>query len=240
MVATAAATPADDEARRALALRATLGAARAGATARWALAVTGLLDVACLVVALMDLAYLQTVDGNPTLARAREMNDRAGLLANVGWIAFGLSTMYLTRWFQSSWRAALATGGHPGVARRGLPFMRPYERLRALDQALDPDRVVEPPPQPQTAEHAGDYRTPAVAPRPRGQVGPAPLLAWWVLWLGCTGILVFRWLSKVSWTDAKELDALASALGVGAQALAFVFVTRMVARLQERTRRAFP
>jgi hypothetical protein len=39
MVATAAAIPADDEARRTLALRATLGAVRAGATARWALAV---------------------------------------------------------------------------------------------------------------------------------------------------------------------------------------------------------
>jgi hypothetical protein len=122
----------------------------------------------CLVVTLQDLAYVLSVGGVPSVERAQEMNARAGWLSDVGWLAFVLGTMFLTRWYRMTARAAIVSGASLRESRGPTPFMRPYQMLRALDEAVDPDRVPEPPSEPETAEHAGGYREPAARTRARG------------------------------------------------------------------------
>jgi hypothetical protein len=137
-------------------------------------------------------------------------------------------------------RGAIVSGASLRQSRGSIPFMRPYEMLRALDAAVDPEHVPEPPPEPETAEHAGGYREPAVRTTAKGEIGRAPLLAWWLSWLASLGILVYRWLAVVSWTNAKILDALADVANVSVACLGCVIIVRMGGRLAERTRRAFP
>jgi len=226
--------------RRDVAFAATRLAAQAARRALWMLVLGGGLYATCLVVALQDLAYLLSVGGVPTVERAQEMNARVGWLSNFGWLAFVLGTMFLTRWYRTTARAAMISGASLRPARGPIPFMRPYQMLRALDAAVDPAQVPEPPPEPETAEHAGGYREPAARTQVKGEIGRAPLLAWWLSWLAAFGILVYRWLSVVSWTSAKILDALASVANIGVACLGCVIVVRIGGRLAERTRRAFP
>ena len=120
----------------------------------------GLLGLACMVVALSDLAYLIKAGGVPTRERAEEMNACAGWLANLGWLAFAVGTGAFTRWNQACTRAASLFSARPRPAA-GFALFRPYEQLRALDESLDPDRV-DIPARPDAAEHAGGYRSAAV------------------------------------------------------------------------------
>jgi hypothetical protein len=225
--------------RRDVALAGTRLAAQAAQKAVWMLVLAGGLSATCLVVTLQDLGYVLSVGGVPSLERAQEMNARAGWLSNFGWLTFMLGTMLLTRWYRMTARAAMSSGASLRQSR-SIPFMRPYEMLRALDAAVDPAHVPEPPPEPETAEHAGGYREPAARTRAKGEIGRAPLLAWWLSWLASLGILVYRWLSVVSWTSAKILDALADVANIGVACLGCVIVVRIGGRLAERTRRAFP
>jgi hypothetical protein len=231
-------SPAPD-ARSQAALAATRAARVAARKAYQAFVPTSFLALACLVVSLLDLGYLLSVGGWPTAARAAAMNARASLLANFGWLAFAVGTGCFSRWVQACHRAALLVGAAPRPTR-GFPLMRPYERLRALDESLEPERMAEAPPRPEPSDHAGGYRSAAVAPAAGGRIGQAPLLVWWLLWLACTGIIVYRWMSTVSWVTAKELDSLAAATNVATMALAGVIVRRMTGRLVERTERMFP
>ncbi|HEX8791585.1 MAG TPA: hypothetical protein VF765_11590 [Polyangiaceae bacterium] len=226
--------------RRDVALAATRLASQAGQRVIWTLVLSGGFYAMCLVVALQDLAYVLSVGGVPSVERAQEMNDRAGWLGNVGWLAFFLGTMFLTRWYRMTARAAAVTGASLRDVRKGVPFLRPYEMLRGLDEAVEPDRVPEPPPQPETSEHAGGYREPAARRQARGEIGRAPLLAWWLSWLVSLGIFVYRWLSVATWTSAKTLDAAADVANVAVACLGCVIVVRIGGRLAERTRRAFP
>jgi hypothetical protein len=212
---------------------------QAARRALWMLVLTGGLYATWLVVTLQDLAYVLSVGGVPSLERAKEMNARAGWLSNFGWLAFVLGTMFLTRWYRTTARAAVVSGATLR-ASRGIPFMLPYEMLRALDEAVDPDRVPEPPPEPETAEHAGGYREPAAKTRAKGEIGRAPPLVWWLSWLASLGILVYRWLSVVTWTSAKILDSLADVANIAGACLGCVIIVRIGGRLAERTRRAFP
>jgi hypothetical protein len=226
--------------RRDVALAATRPAAQAAQRALWTLVLAGGFYATCLVVTLQDLGYVLSVGGVPSVERAQEMNARAGWLSNFGWLAFIFGTMFLTRWYRMTARAAIASGASLRQSPRPTPFMRPYQMLRALDAAVDPDLVPEPPPEPETAEHAGGYREPAVRTRAKGEVGRAPLLAWWLSWLASLGILVYRWLAVVSWTSAKVLDALADVANISVACLGCVIIVRIGGRLAERTRRAFP
>jgi hypothetical protein len=226
--------------RRDVALAATRLAAQASQRALWLLVLAGGLYATCLVVTLQDLAYVLSVGGVPSVERAQEMNARAGSLSNVGWLAFVLGTMFLTRWYRMTARAAMASGASLRQSCSPIPFMRPYEMLRALDVAVDPEHVPEPPPEPETAEHAGGYREPAAKTRTKGEIGRAPLMAWWLSWLVSLGILVYRWLSVVSWMSAKILDSLADVANIGVACLGCVIIVRIGRRLAERTRRAFP
>lgn len=227
--------------RRDVVLAAMRLARQAAQRAIWTLVLAGGFYAVCLVVSLQDLAYLLSVGGVPSVERAQQMNDRAGGLANAGWIAFVLGTMFLTRWYRMTVRAANESGATVRwMSRRGVPFLRPYQSLRALDQAVDPAAVPEPPPTPETAAHAGGYREPAAAVRANREIGRAPLLVWWLMWLASLAILLYRWLSVVSWTDAKIIDAVVDLDNVGIAFLGCVIIVRIGGRLAERTRRAFP
>jgi hypothetical protein len=211
---------------------------RASKSALLTFVAAALLGMACLIVALLDLAYLIGVGGVPTPERADAMNERASLLANLGWLAFVVGTGAFTRWNTACLRAASLSGSRPRPAA-GFALFRPYTQLRALDESLDPDRV-DVPPRPDASGNVDGYRAAAAEKLAPSRVGPAPLLAWWLLWLACTGIIVYRWMATVSWMTAKELDSLASAANVGAMVLAGIIVLRMTRRLAERTRRMFP
>jgi hypothetical protein len=232
------AAPADDL-RRGTALAATRAAGRAASSAMGMLLLTAGVAAVGLVLALQDLAYLSTVDGVPTPERAREMNERAGWVNNVGWLAFLFGTMALTRWYRASAAAAVAGGARAPGSRRAPAWLRPYQLLRELHDTVDPDRVVDLPALPQTGEHVGDYRAPATKPRAASPVGAAPLLAWWLLWLACTGIILLRFVVTVTWTQAKQLDAVVGAGNVVVASLAVLIVHRIGRRLAERTRRVF-
>lgn len=226
--------------RRDVALAALRLASQSAHRAVWALVLSGGFYVMCLVVALQDLTYVLSVGGVPSAERAHEMNERVGWMSNVGWFAFLLGTMFLTRWYRMTARAAVVSGASLRDARKGVPFLRPYDMLRALDEAVDPDRVPEPPPEPETSEHAGGYREPAARVRAKGEIGRAPLLAWWLSWLVSLGLLVYRWFSVPTWISAKTLDAVADVANMAVACLGCVIVVRIGGRLAERTRRAFP
>ena len=207
--------------------------------ARWLFVPAVALGLCGCAVALLDLAYVVSVGGQPTNERAAEMNGRAAEIAGAGWVAFLLATGAFSRWYQTCLRAA-ATCGATVRPVEAVFLLRPYAMLRVLDEALDPDRMAPRPARPATTDHAGGYRAAAAAPATVSRVGAAPLLAWWLLWLSCSGILVFRWIVTVSWTTAKALDATANAANVAATLLAAVIVLRTTQRLLAWRRMAFP
>jgi hypothetical protein len=241
MAETSGANPADSDAKGA----STDGAVRRAETAfrladrayknaLGSLVLLGLVNVGCLVTTVLDLTYLVSAGGTPSVERAQLMNERAGWLANLGWVAFIVGTVLLSRWVRATSQAVQAFGARVGASTRSIG--QPFNGLRAVDEAMD-DPVFSPPPQPATGAHAGGYRTPAVNELPKGQVGAAPLRAWGLLWLTCTGIVVFRWFATVSWMVAKELDTVWAVAEMAFTILGWVVVTRIGHRLRERAQR---
>jgi hypothetical protein len=125
-----------------------------------------------------------------------------------------------------------ATSVNVGFLIPILNLIRPYRGLRELDEAIDPTTLPEPRPRPETGEHTGGYREPALA---GGVGGPdlrrPPLLGWWALWIGRA---FFAVLASYASSQASVVAALTDAL---CAALAIVVIHRFSVRLGERARR---
>jgi hypothetical protein len=219
------------------AITATRSAHAAAMRAMGAQVLTALVAAVCLALALHDLSYLRTIaDGVPSVERAHEMNERAGWVANAGWVVFFVASVALTRWYRASARAAVLAGARVRRSRAPM-FIRPYRLLRDLDDAIDPDSVKDVPPVPETGSHAGSYRVPATKPVTIRHVPPAPLMVWWLLWLACVAVVLMRFAMTLSWTEAKETDALVGVGNLVVGVLGILIVQRINRRLAERTRR---
>jgi hypothetical protein len=114
-----------------------------------------------------------------------------------------------------------------------LNFFWPYLGLRQFDDAIEPERLPEPPPRPASDAGPHGYRE---AAREKGRErirAPRPPLAWW--W----GIWVFLLLGWIYWGfDESPPTVIGLELLTDVDAiLAAVVILRIEARLMERARR---
>ena len=125
-----------------------------------------------------------------------------------------------------------------------LCFYWPYQGLRDLNDALDPDLVPEPPLRPATDAATLGYREAAIEARPARIPAPrAPVGWWWTAWMG--GVVVRSVVSFAavfappSWWDSSLLLSwlFFDGVEVAAAVLAVLVVLRIETRLSERTRR---
>jgi hypothetical protein len=151
-------------------------------------------------------------------------------------------------WVASAFRRAESVGAKPrrtaptviiGFFTPVLCFFWPYIGMRALDEAIEPELVPEPPPRPSDDAPAGGYRQAAVEKRPARTHAPrAPFGLWWALWVGPM-VVDFVWMltrPHAWWTD--HLVPMVSGLVTDLDAvLAVLVILRIEARLAERARR---
>jgi hypothetical protein len=125
-----------------------------------------------------------------------------------------------------------------------LCFYWPYQGLRDLNDALDPDVVPEPPLRPATDAATLGYREAAIEARPPRLPAPrAPVGWWWTAWMGGMTIrfvvtFTATWVAP-NWWSSPFVAAffIFDLLDVAAAVLALLVVLRIETRLQERTRR---
>jgi hypothetical protein len=145
------------------------------------------------------------------------------------------------RWVNAAFRAALEVDARPvrfSAIHATLCFfipllnlIRPYQALRALNVAVDPARLPDPPPRAQSGEHPLGYREPAAAPAVASTVPPPPLLAWWVLWLAPVVPTVLGFAVMDSWIAARSFASMHQAINAVDALLAALVVRRITARL---------
>jgi hypothetical protein len=201
-----------------------------------------------LLVNLADLARVSGNGGVPSVSAAREMNEMhegiqrtSVVLIIVGGVSFFL-------WVSRAFRAARELNARPirfkavtvnlGFFIPILNFVRPYQGLRALDDAINPAKLREPPPHPETGAHAGGYREAALADRgaPFDMRRP-PLLLWWAFWLVSNFLGLLSVAASRSWEMSLTFDAIDAAAQAVCATLAILVVRRITQRLMERARR---
>jgi len=209
------------------------------------LAAVALLHVVILAVA---SARLVEVPGGSPMAAARAMSATMASLSTVASVLVMVTGIGFFVWISRAFRAATDLDARPagytassvivGFLIPILNLFRPYQGLRALDTAIDPLLLPEPPPLPEVASHAGGYREAALAGRVAAfDARPPPLLGWWVLWLGHSAIGFLTFAVSKSWTAVWTIEILSAAVQVVSAVLAIVVVHRFDQRLMERARR---
>jgi hypothetical protein len=213
-----------------------------------ALAADAVLYAFTLATALVDLAHVSAAGGRPTAEAAGAMNERMNALSGLSMLLLLVGGLLFFLWVASAFDAAVLLGARPVRFKASsvivgfmVPFLnlfRPFQGLRALDDAIEPAVLPEPRPVPETGEHGGGYREAALA----GAAAAAdtrrpPLLAWWALWIGGSVLSLARLGESDDWMSARTLDAIVAASEALCAALAIVVVHRIGSRLQERARR---
>lgn len=219
---------------------------RAARYAVLALASNGVLQVAWLV-----LRFVFPVGGSARLASmegADQVNRVDHALWTLHWPLRLAGAVLFFMWVSKSFKTAESLGARPvghtassvilGFFTPIANLIQPYRGLRALDDAIDPTSLPQPPPRPAATDDIRGYREAAGAPEaPRVAARPPPLLAWWVLWLfgmiaSLWGVALFD--SQVGVAVVYTLSSLGQAICAG---LAILVVRRIDARLRERARR---
>jgi hypothetical protein len=169
----------------------------------------------------------------------------------------GLTSLFLALgglsffvWVSIVFDAARALDAHPprfnaasvtlGFLVPFLNLVRPYQALRALDEAIEPKALAEPGPRPESTEHAGGYRQAAVASAGPVDTRRPPLVAWWSLWVGGSVLSLLRFGATAGWTGIGRPptpDALIAGCYALSAMLAIIVVHRFGSRLEERARR---
>lgn len=177
----------------------------------------------------------------------RAMDDRAGAEGALNAGTFLLGAVFFLRWFGSAFRAARAHGaalpatlGRSGARAFFVPIVslyRPYQALRSLDAAIDPNGVPEAPPRPREDDGVGGYRVQAAAHATATPQRRAPLRTWWAFWVAPVAMYFVRLFALESWLLAHAGDTLAYVANVGAGVFAIVVIRRLDARLAEYARR---
>ncbi len=149
-------------------------------------------------------------------------------------------------WLKATYARARAVTESPALEeewRRGpvvgffIPFVnlvRPYNVVKVLDEALDPDLVPEP--APKRVETGALYRDAAAeltSPVLKA-VKHAPVGLWWALWIGR---VVVQIAVSVSGHPTNMKIALQNGVVFGAALAAFVVIWRISERLREVERR---
>jgi hypothetical protein len=168
-------------------------------------------------------------------------------LQTVAWWLRLVTAIFFFVWISRVFQAARDLDARPGYTASWvivgffipiLNLIRPYQGLRALDTAIDPLTLPEPPPRPEVASHAGSYREAALVDRGSAfDVRPPPLLGWWVLWLGSGVVSLLGFAVGPSWVAVWVSHVLNAAGQAICAALAVVVVHRISERLMERARR---
>lgn len=173
--------------------------------------------------------------------------DFTGTLAIVSSVGIWIGALGFLPWLKGSYARARAVTESPALEthwQRGtivgffIPFLnlvRPYQVVKTLDDALDPDLVPELPPQ--RVERAGLYRDAAAAFETRATrtVKRAPVVLWWSLWIGR---MVAPMLVRVSGlAENNSAIALQNGTVFAAALAAFVVIWRISERLREVERR---
>jgi len=151
-------------------------------------------------------------------------------------------------WVSSAFRRAAALGARPrrftaasvnvGFFVPILGFVRPYQGLRALDVAIDPAPLPEPPPRPAAHDETRGYREAAIAARPPSiDSRPAPLLAWWLSWLAAPFVGLLAIAAGDSTAAALAISVASLSTWLLCCALAALVVVRIELRLRERARK---
>lgn len=172
--------------------------------------------------------------------------DVSGKLAVLSNLGIWIGALGFLPWLKATYVRARAVTESPALEeewRRGpvggffIPFVnlvRPYNAVKALDEALDPDLV--PAPAPQRVETGALYRDAAAAftsPVLKA-VKHAPVGLWWALWLGR---VVVQIVVRVSGPETNMKIALQDSVVFGAALAAFVVIWRISERLREVERR---
>jgi hypothetical protein len=175
--------------------------------------------------------------------------DADDLFVALSWIFEIAGAIAFFLWVSRSFKRArtlglppLKYGASAVIASFFLPIVnlfRPYQALRALDVAIEPASLPEPPPQAAAHDTAGGYRDPASAYRPPPRCPPpAPLLAWWLTWLSQSFLALGALAAQESWQDTAEIGLVLSVITAASAALGALVVLRIDVRLRERSRRS--
>ena len=211
------------------------------------LAANVLFYVASLGFACFDLVSIPSV-GGPSATAAAAMSHRIPAEDALSVVLYVVTGLCFFQWASRAFQAARRLGAAPkrftarsviwGFIIPILNLFRPYQGLRALDAAVDPLLVPEPPPQPETTAHAGGYRQAALAGGgSHREVRRPPLLGWWALWVGGSAIGWFRGAAAHDGTALRVFDLFQSSIQAASAALAIVVVHRFGLLFVERARR---
>jgi hypothetical protein len=172
--------------------------------------------------------------------------DASAKLAPFSTLGLWIGALGFLPWLKATYARARAVTESPALEEewnRGpvagffIPFVnlvRPYNAVKVLDEALDPDLVPEPPPE--RVETGALYRDAAAAfTQPvLKAVKHAPVGLWWTLWIGR---VVVQLATRVACTATNLTIALQNGVVFGAALAAFVVIWRISERLREVERR---
>ncbi len=172
--------------------------------------------------------------------------DVSGKLAPISTLGVWIGALGFLPWLKATYARARLVTESPALEeqwRRGtivgffIPFVnlvRPYNVVKVLDEALDPDLVPEP--APRRVETGALYRDAAAAlTRPvLRTVKHAPVGLWWAFWIGR---VVAQIAVSVSRPATNMKIALQNGVVFGAALAAFVVIWRISERLREVERR---
>jgi hypothetical protein len=212
------------------------------------LAANVLFYVASMGFACFDLASIASAGDWPSATAAQAMSDRIRLESGLSVSLLLVTGLCFLQWVSRAFQAALRLRAVPkhftarsviwGFMIPILNWFRPYQGLSALDAAIDPLLLPDPPPQPETTAHAGGYRQAALAGgAPPRDVRRPPLLGWWALWLAGMVLGLARGTAAHDWTTLRVLDLVDSLVQAACAALAIVVVHRFGLLFAERARR---
>lgn len=173
--------------------------------------------------------------------------DLSGRLATLSTVGLWIGALGFLPWLKATYeraRRVMPSAALEEEWQRGpvtgffipiLSFVRPYQAVRVLDEAVDPELMPEAPPE--RVETNALYRDPAAMFTQPGRrvLKPAPVAIWWSLWLGRLAMQLF-----VSFSTPRSNMKIALQNGVvfAAAIAAFVVVWRIDERLRESERRA--
>lgn len=194
------------------------------------------LAVATLAIDVLPASATEAiVDGSAKLVRLSSLGMWLGALGFLPWLKAAYvraRVVASTPDLEDAWR----NGPVVSFFIPFLNFVRPYRAVRALNEALDPERVPAPAWRvAEPREHAGSYRELAARAMPeRRRVKSAPVALWWGLWIGrmVSGSAV-----SFSHTQSNLFIALHDLVMCAAALAACVVVWRIDARLEEVVRR---
>jgi len=183
-----------------------------------------------------------------------------------------LGALAFLPWLKATYREAYRLVPNADLAhqlRRGpvfsffVPFLNlvwPYQAVRALDAALDPDRVPDPTPRP-AQDASASYRDAPVERVARYPAPPAPVRLWWALVIARPAVALVLNGARAAWVVSETMNradmqaapalsrsglllpganffvAFQQAAVCAAAIAAFVVVSRISARLAEVARR---